>query len=486
MSNFPDFSDHNYQVIRELGCNREGGRISYLARKLNSDQQIVIKQFRFVQDSASWKGFKAYERELQILRELNHPRIPKYIDSFETPDGFCLVQEYKNAPSLGSRGSLTPEAIKQIAVSVLEILVDLQSRTPTIIHRDLKPENILVDQQNNAYLIDFGLSRMRDGEVAISSIALGTPGFMPPEELFNRRLTEASDLYSLGATLIGLLTRTPSVEISHLIDENYRFKFKHLVKGLNPRFISWLTKMVEPNVKNRYANAAIALEELKPIEITGSSASKLSEIIQSQWFKPLTVSGIILAFVGGTVGMISFLLGRSTFNNPIVSLSSTPTERTLTPEQKWFNRIKPRCNSVEVVVAMRLSPHPQTHAGVAYAAGCYALAGKIDQADQLIQQLPQKVQGNAAGVVFEIGHPVADAGDDESAGPIMQLVLKYQPQNYMALYHAGMSNYVLGDFQMSQQHLKEFLRIYQNKDGWRQNALTVLRRIEKNSLPDTH
>ena len=60
----------------------------------------------------------------------------------------------------------------------------------------------------------------------------------------------------------------------------------------------------------------------------------------------------------------------------------------------------------------------------------------------------------------------------------MQLVLKYQPQNYMALYHAGMSEYILGDFQMAQQHLKEFLRIYQRQDGWRQNALTVLERLE--------
>jgi serine/threonine protein kinase len=57
------------------------------------------------------------------------------------------VQEYKKAPSLAQRRSFTPEDIKQIAVSLLEILVDLQKRTPPVIHRDIKPENILVDQQ---------------------------------------------------------------------------------------------------------------------------------------------------------------------------------------------------------------------------------------------------------------------------------------------------------------------------------------------------
>ena len=484
MSNYPDFSSHNYQVIRELGRNREGGRISYLANHLQSDQQVVIKQFRFVQADATWKGFKAYEREIQFLRELDHLRIPRYLDSFETTDGFCMVQEYKNAPSLASKNSFRPEEIKEIAISVLEILTDLQNRIPPIIHRDIKPENILVDRENNAYLIDFGLARISSGEVAISSVAAGTPGFMPPEELFNRPLTEASDLYSLGATLISLLTNTRSVDIGNLIDENYRFNFKHLVGGINPRWLWWLNKMVEPNVKDRYANAAVALEALKPIEVFGSSATDLNQIDSSPLLNPLAIGGIILTIivriiVGATVGIANYWQERSPVEQPIVRTSPTnPPPSAATSGQQWFNQIKPRCNPVEVVTAMRSSPPPDNHEGYAYAAGCYALAGKIEGADNLIQRLPENVRAEAAGVVFNIGHPVADAGDDQSAGPIMQLVLKYQPQNYMALYHAGMSEYILGDFQMAEQHLKEFLRIYQRQDGWRQNALTVLKRLE--------
>ena len=58
MNTYPDFSRHNYQVVRELGRNREGGRISYLAECIDHQQQVVIKQFRFVQENASWQGFK--------------------------------------------------------------------------------------------------------------------------------------------------------------------------------------------------------------------------------------------------------------------------------------------------------------------------------------------------------------------------------------------------------------------------------------------
>jgi serine/threonine protein kinase len=270
MSNHPDFTSHGYQVSRELGRNREAGRITYLATDFNQERQVVIKEFRFAISGADWSGFKAYQREIEILQQLNHPRIPRYLDSFETSSGFCLVQEYKNAPSLAERRSFTPEEIRQIAVSVLEILVYLQKRTPAVIHRDIKPENILVDKQLNAYLIDFGFARIRGGEMALSSVAAGTVGFMPPEEQFGRSLTEASDLYSLGATLICLLTGTRSVDVGKLIDDNYRFDFKKLVSKINPRFVEWLTKMVEPNLKNRYGNALVSLSALKPIDVVGN------------------------------------------------------------------------------------------------------------------------------------------------------------------------------------------------------------------------
>lgn len=268
MSNFPDFSEQGYQVIRELGRNYVGGRITYLADDNRTQQPVVIKQFQFFNFSSNWSGFKAFEREIQVLQGLNYPGIPHYLNSFETPDGFCLVQEYKNAHSLSVPRSFDADEIKQIAVSILEILVYLQNRIPSVIHRDIKPENILVDKQLNVYLVDFGFARIGGGEVAMSSVTLGTLGFMPPEQLYNRQLTEATDLYSLGMTLICLLTGTKSTAIDTLIDEEGRVNFKQLVPKLSLRWIDWLEKLVQPNPKNRYANATAALEALKPIYVT--------------------------------------------------------------------------------------------------------------------------------------------------------------------------------------------------------------------------
>ena len=86
-------------------------------------------------------------------------------------------------------------------------------------------------------------------------------------------------------------------------------------------------------------------------------------------------------------------------------------------------------------------------------------------------------RGTAAGIVFAVGHPVADAGDDASAGPIMRLVVEYQPENYMALYHAGISEYMLGEMDFARTHLTRFLELYTPEDGWRSNAREVLGRI---------
>ncbi|HEY9710948.1 MAG TPA: serine/threonine-protein kinase [Oculatellaceae cyanobacterium] len=310
-----------YKVVRELGRNYEGGRTTYLATdtSLNPPLEVVIKEFRFAAAGANWSGLKAHEREIEVLRELEHPRIPRYLDSFETKAGFCLVQEYKNAPSLAVQRSFNPEQIKQIAESVLEILAYLQKRVPPVIHRDIKPENILVDKQLNAYLVDFGFARIRGGELAMSSVAAGTPGFMPPEEQFGRPLTETSDLYSLGATLICLLAGTRSVDVGKLIDDDYRFDFKKLVPQLSPRFVEWLTKMVEPNLKNRYANAAVALEALKPIQVKGSATGVeiLVRIIKSRTSAP--VLGLVLSIfcVFALLSRTSTSLRPSTSNDSI-------------------------------------------------------------------------------------------------------------------------------------------------------------------------
>jgi hypothetical protein len=148
------------------------------------------------------------------------------------------------------------------------------------------------------------------------------------------------------------------------------------------------------------------------------------------------------------------------------------------PASAWFAGMKPFCNAVEVEVQQQHRPAPEGAQGSGYSAACFALAGKIERARATIDRLPAGDRAEAAGIVFAVGHPVADAGDDESAGPIMRLVVEYQPENYMALYHAGISEHILGHADLARTHLERFLAIYQSEDGWRANAKTVLARLD--------
>lgn len=146
---------------------------------------------------------------------------------------------------------------------------------------------------------------------------------------------------------------------------------------------------------------------------------------------------------------------------------------------RWFLSFKQYCNSVEVETAHLRHPPPSSPEGSAFSAACYALAGKIDRARGMIGALSAQQRAYAAGVVFGVGHPVADAGDDESAGPIMRLVLEFQPENYMALYHAGMSEAILGQDALARRHLSRFLELYEPQDGWTTSARRQLAELEE-------
>jgi tetratricopeptide (TPR) repeat protein len=144
----------------------------------------------------------------------------------------------------------------------------------------------------------------------------------------------------------------------------------------------------------------------------------------------------------------------------------------------WWRRVRPYCNSVEVRVVQQQMAPPHTTAGAGYQAACFALAGQIDMARRIIDSLTPNERYRAAGIVFDVGHPVADAGDDRSAAPIMELVIDYWPNHYMALYHAGMAEYMLGQRDLAKKNLTEFLHLYHENDGWRANGLTVLARLD--------
>ena len=120
----------------------------------------------------------------------------------------------------------------------------------------------------NVYLIDFGFARVGGGEVNMSSVTAGSFGFMAPEQVRNLDLSKASDLYGFGMTLICLLGNISSMKIGEYIDARNQLDRKKIIEKLSDYsldFIDWLNKLVEPEPKDRFPNAAKALENKKAV-----------------------------------------------------------------------------------------------------------------------------------------------------------------------------------------------------------------------------
>ncbi|MDF5739877.1 MULTISPECIES: serine/threonine protein kinase [unclassified Nostoc] len=266
-----------YEVQQLLG--KKPGRRTLLARDLQTQELVVIKLLSFGGDF-EWDSLKLFEREAEILKSLSHPLIPHYLNYFEVnlPNikGFALVQTYIPAQSLEqylqTGRTFTEAEVKQIAKALLKILIYLHGLYPPVIHRDIKPSNILLgDRSGNSigqiYLVDFGSVQTVLATESGTRTVVGTYGYMPPEQ-FGGRTVAASDLYSLGATLIYLVTGTYPADLPQ---KDFRIQFEQAA-NLSPSFTNWLKWMIEPSLERRLSSATEAIAALEKPQSTNLPA----------------------------------------------------------------------------------------------------------------------------------------------------------------------------------------------------------------------
>lgn len=253
---------NRYQLKQELG--QIAGRQTWLAEDLRTQETVVVKLLTF-NDQVHWENLRLFEREAQVLKQLNHPRIPRYRDYFCVDDlmlWFGLVQDYIPGSSLkeilAQGKAFTEQETRTIAENVLEILIYLHGLSPPVLHRDIKPSNLILGEDGYIYLVDFGAVQDRAAKEGATFTVVGTYGYVPLEQ-FGGRATSASDLYALGATLIHLLTGIAPAELPQ---QDSRIQFANLV-NLNPGFVRWLRRLTEPNLERRFSNAREAIEALK-------------------------------------------------------------------------------------------------------------------------------------------------------------------------------------------------------------------------------
>ena len=180
--------------------------VTFLSEDKNGNP-VVVKRFK---TPIQHKNENQWAREAQILQDLDHPQIPRYVDHYiEKLDGRRLphlVMEFVEGRTLSeiyADGGHSEKQILEWIHQLLSVLSYLQALAPPVIHRDIKPSNLLLRPDGQLVLIDFGSAIDNVHRTFGGTLAAGTLGYQSPEQ-FRGEPTVRSDLYSVGALVVGL------------------------------------------------------------------------------------------------------------------------------------------------------------------------------------------------------------------------------------------------------------------------------------------
>lgn len=269
----PTVLNNRYRVIRILAAGGFGETFLAEDTQMPSGRRCLIKKLKPVANNPQIYQLvqERFRREAAILEELGDGcnQIPKLYAYFVENDEFFLVQEYIEGETLQQKlqqGLLSEASVKEIISSILPILDYVHSKR--IVHRDIKPDNILIRHADGKpVLIDFGAVKETMGTVMTASgnsdrsIVIGTPGFMPSEQLAGRPVF-SSDIYSLGLTAIYLLTgKFPQqLEIDPATGD---LLWRQYALSVTPSFAAFLDKAIASHARDRFASAKEMLESLQ-------------------------------------------------------------------------------------------------------------------------------------------------------------------------------------------------------------------------------
>lgn len=253
----------NYELQEELG--RGGMGVVYKARQLVPERTVALKMVLRA-DLASAVDLARFRRESQAAAQLDHPHIVPVYEVGDWDGQAYFSMKYVPGTTLASRlaqGPMVPREAAQCLASICRAVQYAHERG--ILHRDLKPSNVLLDDQGEPYVTDFGLAKRIEGGTSLtpSRAIVGTPSYMAPEQADSSRgmLSQASDVYSLGAILYEMLTGRPPYQAASYLDTVLLVLNSELVppRVLNPQVDRDLEliclKCLERQPRLRYATA---------------------------------------------------------------------------------------------------------------------------------------------------------------------------------------------------------------------------------------
>ncbi|GGA24977.1 serine/threonine-protein kinase [Paenibacillus physcomitrellae] len=281
---------NRYRIVRHTGSG--GASHVYVA----SDLKLPGKLWAVKQTLADPAGTGRMEEETGMLIALNHPRLPRIVDFFQTDEGneedreieergkglevrtagraaerssgnrsgyMYLVMDYIVGTTLEEHirkgNPVREEELLHIADQICDGLHYLHTREPPIIYRDLKPSNLMVEHGREIRFIDFGTARAYNPQLNEDTIQLGTVGFAAPEQYLGKQSDARTDLYALGAILLYMASQGRYTQWPKDIKT---FDWK----GLSPGLAQLIRKLLSYEPAERIQTALEAKQELRKLQ----------------------------------------------------------------------------------------------------------------------------------------------------------------------------------------------------------------------------
>ncbi|MEH2304788.1 serine/threonine-protein kinase [Nostoc sp.] len=323
-----------YRAIKPIGQGGFGRTFLAVDEDKPSKPRCVIKQFYPQSQGTNTlaKAVELFNQEAVQLDELGkHTQIPELLAYFTQEDRQYLVQEFIDgrnlAQELAHRGAFNETQIQQLLNDLLSVLQFCHARH--VIHRDIKPENIILRSgDRKLVLVDFGAAKSATGAALNQTgTSIGSPEYVAPEQMRGRAVF-ASDIYSLGATCINLLTQRSPFDSYDTNNDTWVWQ-QYLKTPVSNQLSRILNKMLESIPVRRYQTVDEVLKDL----------NQHSQVAATPAIKPKPIS-------------------QSPPNSPPAFVSPSPSQIDLELEEmktQFLGGNKPQANKIQTP-----NPTPQT------------------------------------------------------------------------------------------------------------------------------
>ncbi len=243
--------------------------IVYLAHDPVIGREVAIKVLRTVDEGAMLERFK---REIRIAGALTHPSIVRIYDAGEIDDQPFVAMEYVDGQTLDT---LIKRATPLDLDRKLAMLIDLAdgltyAHQRQVVHRDIKPANLIVDGHERLKILDFGVARFV-GVGHTSNWAIGTPGYMAPEQLRGRAADVKSDIFAAGVVAYELIAYRKPFAAATLAAVHHRILYEaprsltEVAPGVPEALEEVVFRCLEKDSGRRLATAAELGERLRDV-----------------------------------------------------------------------------------------------------------------------------------------------------------------------------------------------------------------------------